>query len=108
MTRGLEQSMDVANANRRRAETSAPIHPLLAERWSSRAFDPDYELSDDQLTSLLEAARWTPSSANSQPWRFVVGRRRGTTFDLLFRALNPGNQAWAGNASALIAVLAAT
>ena len=57
---------------------------------------------------LLEAARWAPSAQNSQPWRFLVTRRGEPAHDRLFAALAPGNQAWAGAASALILVAART
>lgn len=57
------------------AITDYPIHPLLAERWSTRSF-ADRSISPEVLGSLMEAARWSPSSSNNQPWRFVVTRRR--------------------------------
>jgi nitroreductase len=57
---------------------------------------------------LLEAARWAPSSQNSQPWRFLVTRRGEDAHGRLFAALGPGNQAWAGAASALVLVAART
>lgn len=78
------------------------LHPVLAARWSPRAFDPDAELTADELTSLLEAARWAPSASNSQPWRFVVGLRHDDTHKRIFANLAPGNQRWAGTASALL------
>ncbi len=34
------------------------------------------KISDEQLESILEAARWAPSGANTQPWEFVVTRDR--------------------------------
>jgi nitroreductase len=95
-------------AMRKVASTSAPVHPLLAERWSPRGFDRAHELGDDSLTTLLEAARWAPSAGNSQPWRFLVTRRGEQAHDRLFAALAPGNQAWAGAASALVLVAART
>ena len=58
------------------------------------------------MTALLEAARWAPSSRNSQPWRFLVSRRGEDAHGALFAALRPGNQAWAGAASALVLVAA--
>jgi nitroreductase len=88
------------------ASTAVPVHPLLAERWSPRGFDRAHELGDDDLSALLEAARWAPSAGNSQPWRFLVTRRGEPAHTRLFAALNPGNQAWAGAASALILVAA--
>src|SRR5690348_11093421 len=93
---------------RKTATTTVPVHPLLAERWSPRGFDQTHELADDRLTALLEAARWAPSAANSQPWRFGVARRGEEAHARLFAALAPGNQAWAGAASALILVAART
>ena len=56
------------------ADTDHPIHSLLAERWSPRAFS-DEPVSSEQLGSILEAARWAPSCYNEQPWRFVVATR---------------------------------
>ncbi len=90
------------------AITTVPLHPLLAERWSPRGFDPSYDINDDNLVALLEAARWAPSAANTQPWRFLVARRGDEAHDRLFAALAPGNQAWAGAASILVLVAART
>ena len=93
---------------RKTASTTVPVHPLLAERWSPRGFDRAHEIGDEALAALLEAARWAPSAQNSQPWRFLVARRAEPAHDRLFAALAPGNQAWAGRASALILVAART
>lgn len=92
----------------RAAETALPIHPLLSRRWSTRAFDPAARVSDEQVTALLEAARWAPSAANTQPWRFLVARRPGAAFDTVFATLAGGNQPWAAAASALVVVAAQT
>ena len=40
----------------RTATTAVELHPLLADRWSPRAFDRT-PLADDDVTALLEAAR---------------------------------------------------
>ena len=90
------------------ANTAVPVHPLLAERWSPRGFDREHELDDAALAALLEAARWAPSAQNSQPWRFLVARRGEVAHDRLFATLAPGNQSWAGTASALVLVAART
>ena len=90
------------------ASTTVPVHPLLAERWSPRGFDRAHELGEETLTALLEAARWAPSAQNSQPWRFLVTRRGEQAHGRLLATLAPGNQAWAGAASALVLVAART
>ena len=92
----------------RSALTSAPVHPLLAERWSPRGFDATHRLPEAQLTALLEAARWSPSANNTQPWRFVVTQRGEAGFERLVGILSGNNRRWAGRASALLLVLAET
>jgi nitroreductase len=53
-------------------------------------------VSQDELRSLLEAARWAPSSYNEQPWRNVVATRDDRAqFERLLSCLVEGNQAWA-------------
>lgn len=91
----------------RRAATDADLHPLLAARWSPRGFDRTHVLDDSDLATLLEAARWAPSSSNSQPWRFLVTRRGEPAFDRLHAQLAEGNQGWTPAASALL-IAAAT
>jgi nitroreductase len=78
------------------------VHPLISQRWSPRALDPTAKVTDAQLESLFEAARWAASSGNTQPARWLVGRRGDEAFQQIFDALRPGNQSWAGAASALI------
>ncbi|WP_280833100.1 nitroreductase family protein [Mycolicibacterium frederiksbergense] len=75
----------------RLAVTSVPIHPDLAARWSPRAFDPDATVSPDQLTAVLEAARWAASWGQREPVRFVVGTRAEETFTTLAGLLKRGN-----------------
>ncbi|MDQ4133424.1 MAG: nitroreductase family protein [Actinomycetota bacterium] len=84
------------------------VHPLLAGRWSAKEYDPSRSVTADQLTRLLEAARWAPSSGNSQPWRFVVAGRHEPVFARLLATLSPSNRAWAQHAAALILVAAET
>ncbi len=87
------------------AVTAAPIAPVLAERWSPRSFDREYLLTQDQALSILEAGRWAPSANNLQPWRFAYISRDDKLHDeICKRGLTGFNQAWAPDASALIAV----
>lgn len=89
----------------REALTRVPIHPPIAQRWSPRAFDPDAEVSVEQVTALLEAGRWAATWGRRQPVRFVVGVRRDETYETLAGLLNRGN-AYATAAGALILVCA--
>ncbi|HYJ76421.1 MAG TPA: nitroreductase family protein [Kineosporiaceae bacterium] len=82
------------------------LHPLLARRWSPTAFDPLAEVSEDDVETLLEAARWSPSAGNSQPWAFVVGRRGDPTHARLVAHLAPSTRRWAPAAGVLVANLA--
>ncbi|HJU59987.1 MAG TPA: nitroreductase family protein [Nitrososphaeraceae archaeon] len=53
------------------ANTDFPIHYLIARRWSARAFSTK-KVEKSKLLSILEAARWAPSSRNEQPWRYII------------------------------------
>ncbi|RFA18016.1 nitroreductase family protein [Subtercola boreus] len=94
--------MTFTDTTTRTAETSAPILEVLAGRWSPRSFDKTAEVSETVLTSALEAARWSASASNTQPWKFIVGRRGTPVFDLINKNLMVFNQAWTPNASVLI------
>ncbi len=76
-------------------------------RWSPRAFAPR-ALSLAQLSRLVEAARWSPSCFNSQPWRFVYALRDSESWDNHLGLLMDMNQVWARNAGALVAMVAKT
>lgn len=85
---------------RKPADTAFPIHVLLAERWSPRAFSPE-PVGEAALGSLFEAARWAPSCYNEQPWSFVVATsEEPEEFARLFACVLPGN-AWAARAPVL-------
>ncbi len=86
-------------------QAQAPVDPQFIERWSPRAFSGE-PLSETQLRSLFEAARWAPSCFNAQPWRFVYAVNGGQGWDTLLELLIDANQIWAGNAGALVAVIA--
>jgi nitroreductase len=62
-------------------------------------------ISTEDVTALLEAARWAPSSYNFQPWRFIISRQGDETFQKICEAISGFNQVWAPNASALVAVV---
>jgi nitroreductase len=89
-------------ANTRTADY--PIEPIFLERWSPRAFTGE-AISEPELRTMFEAARWAPSSYNSQPWRFVYARRDNSHWDKLLGLLVPFNQSWAKTASALVFIV---
>ncbi len=60
------------------AKTKYPVHELLRRRWSPVAFS-DRRVNLETIGSLLEAARWAPSSFNEQPWSFIVATKDDPT-----------------------------
>jgi nitroreductase len=83
------------------------VLPAIHERWSARSFD-GREVSEATLKKVFEAARWTASSFNEQPWRFVVGRRGSETYRKIYESLAAANQTWAHRAPVLMVGVAAT
>lgn len=86
------------------AVTSAPILPVLADRWSPRSYDKSHKLTQHELLSMLEAGRWAPSANNAQPTRYFVVTRDDEKHAAVSATLAGWNQAWAPDASAIILV----
>lgn len=84
-----------------------PVLEVIRDRWSSRAMAGE-SLSQEQLYTLFEAARWAPSSYNNQPWSFVFADRESEQWDAFLDLLHPANREWADKAGALIVVLSRT
>ncbi len=83
------------------AKTDHPIHELLSDRWSPTAFS-SRPVSVEDLRSVFEAARWTASSFNEQPWRYIVATRVDQEgFERLLSCLSDSNAAWAKEAPVL-------
>ncbi|MGA3135448.1 MAG: nitroreductase family protein [Terracidiphilus sp.] len=79
----------------------AGVLPVVLSRWSPRSFS-NREVAPADLERLFEAVRWTASSNNEQPWRFLVGTRNSLTYKKIFSTLIEFNQGWAGAAPVLI------
>jgi len=77
------------------------IDPLFVDRWSPRAMSGE-PITRDELFQLFEAARWAPSSGNSQPWRMLYAHRDGPHWPTFFGLLASGNQVWCVNAAVLV------
>lgn len=85
-------------------DIASPIHPVMGSRRSTRAMSGE-EVEEDVLRSIFEAARWSPSYYNSQPWRFVYAKRGDAYWEQYVGAINERNRAWAQDASVLIVLL---
>jgi len=88
----------------RLAQTSKPIHDLLARRWSPRAFDPNRPVSRDQLKVLLEAGRWAPSCNGDEPWRYLIWDkgRDAAGWQKAYDCLSENNKKWVKNVPLLM------
>jgi nitroreductase len=78
-----------------------PINSVFLDRWSPRAMSGE-PISEEELFTLFEAARWAPSSFNGQPWRILYARRDTPQWPLFFNLLVEFNQTWAQKAAALV------
>ena len=86
------------------ADTAHEIAPIIANRWSGRAYDGNQPVSQQDIIKLCEAARWAPSCSGEAPWRFVVWNKfeNASAWQKAFDCLAEGNQHWAKNAPVLI------
>ena len=82
-----------------------PVEPLFVSRWSPRAMSGE-PITDGEILTLFEAARWAPSTYNEQEWRFLYARRDRPEWHRHFDLLVEGNQAWCKNAAMLVVIVA--
>jgi YbgC/YbaW family acyl-CoA thioester hydrolase len=76
------------------------FHRLIDARRSLRAYS-DRPVEPEKIERMLDAARWSPSCANRQPWRFLVVDRASPARAAVDGSLDPGN-GWARRAPVLI------
>ncbi|MEK7539433.1 MAG: nitroreductase family protein [Patescibacteria group bacterium] len=81
--------------------TKYPINDMFLKRYSPRAMSGE-KISEEKLMTLFEAARWAPSSSNTQPWRFLYAMRDTPEFENLFSLLVDFNKDWCARAGALV------
>ena len=81
-----------------------PIETLFLKRWSPRSFS-DQPLTDAEMNSLFEAARWAPSTYNEQEWRYLYARQGDAHWNTFLNILLPANQVWCKRAGALVVVI---
>lgn len=65
-------------------------------------------IDEHDLRTVFEAARWAPSSGNSQPWRLFYARRDTPHWPLFLGLLNERNREWCVNAAALVVLASRT
>ncbi len=78
--------------------SSHDVLPMFVERWSPRAFQ-QHDVDEATLARIIEAARWSPSCFNAQPWRIYTSTE--ATFSDFHKLLVEGNQGWAKNVSVI-------
>lgn len=81
-----------------------PIEPLFLRRYSPRALSGE-PITQEQVDTLFEAARWAPSTYNEQEWRFLYARRDTPEWPLFFDLLVEANQLWCAKAAMLCVVV---
>lgn len=89
-----------------RLDTRAPLHELLIQRRSPRAFS-ERAIEPSKIVTLFEAARWSPSSANEQPWNFIAATKSDArVYNIIAESLMEGNRRWAVQAPLLVVGIA--
>ena len=100
-------SMSAAEVEKlKKAPAVDRVLPVFLQRWSPRSFAAR-AVDPADLRTIFEAVRWTQSSYNEQPWRYLVGERgpdgrTSDTYDKIFKSLGEWNQLWAKTAPVLI------
>src|SRR5688500_11169812 len=82
-----------------------PVEAIIYRRWSPRALSGE-AISEHELFTIFEAARWAPSTYNEQEWRFLYARRDTPEWPTFFELLTDGNRSWCKGAAVLVVILA--
>ncbi|MBC7555257.1 MAG: nitroreductase family protein [Taibaiella sp.] len=82
-----------------------PILEIIKNRWSPRAFTKR-AVNEEDMHSLFEAARWSASSSNEQPWQYIYAYSGTDGFEQIWNCLVPGNQPWTKDAAVLVIAMA--
>lgn len=92
------------------SKTDAQVSEIFLNRHSLRNYDASKRVTKEQLLAMIEAARWSASSHNEQPWFFIICNRNENpeSYEKAFSCLKDTQQAWAKDADVLILVSART
>ena len=71
------------------------VSELFYQRWSPKAFKSS-PIPKENLQKIFDAARWTPSCYNEQPWLFITCSEKSR--EKFISLLVEGNQSWAKTA----------
>lgn len=85
-------------------KSNYPVHELILNRWSARAFSTE-PITDLELMTIFEAATWAQNSFDNQPWRFIYARHESNHWKKFVNLLVPGNKIWAQHARVLVLVI---
>jgi len=90
------------------ASVDHPVLDAIKRRWSPYVF-ADIPVEPEKLMSLLEAARWSASAFNEQPWRFILATKdQPEVYAKVLGCLVEANQGWAKQAPVLILTVTST
>ena len=78
--------------------TDSGVNTLFTQRWSPRAFQA-HQIDSPTMQRIMDAARWSPSCFNAQPWRFYTSTE--SSFGDFLNLLVDANQSWAKNVSVI-------
>ena len=89
--------------DRQLLEIEHDVLDVIQRRWSPVIYSPE-TVETEKLLTVLEAARWAPSSNNEQPWSFLVAREEEEPeeFARMLSCLVPANVIWAQHVPVLI------
>jgi nitroreductase len=82
----------------------AGVDSSFVDRWSPRSFHPE-PVDPDAVQALFEAARWSPSASNLQPWLFVYADN-DETLERVRPIVRDGNRRWSDRAPLLVFIFA--
>ena len=62
----------MSNVQKQNEMIQEEIIKALKKRYAVKTFDKDKKVSDENLKTILESGRLTPSSIGLEPWKFIV------------------------------------
>ena len=68
----------------------------IVNRKSSLNFSNE-KITNDEISILIEATKWAPSSRNLQPWKVIFVSNESISYEPLFNSLSESNQEWASS-----------